>query len=188
MLLLQVKGYDDALKLFHRALLEDPHLPAALAGSGECHFQNGEYAQAERFLTRALEQDPHMPRAAAMLSAVQAVLNNDPFNRRLRIMERAGRAVMDFDTALARLQSCAAQKGIDLEGAGGDPLQTLYAQASGLQPRAQRRYLISDPDLLSQVMDTVFEIEQSTARTCGDPNGMDLALLLMAREQGGPHP
>ena len=187
-LLLQVKGYDDALKLFHQALLEDPHLPAALAGSGECHFQNGEYAQAARYLARALEQDPQMTRAAAMLDTVRSVLNNDPFNRHLGNMERARRAVLDFDWALKRLQDCAAQKGIDLKAAGGDPLQTLYAQASGLQPSVQQQYLSRDSELLSQAMDGVFEIEQAAARACGEPGGMDMALLLMAREQGGTRP
>jgi tetratricopeptide (TPR) repeat protein len=176
------------LKLFRRALLEDPHFPAALAGSGECHFQNGEYAQAERFLTRAVEQDPHMAQAAARLKTVRSVLNNDPFNRGLGNMERARRSGLDFNTALARLKGCAAQKGIDLEAAGGDPLQTVYAQASELQPRTQPQNLSNDTELLSQTMDLVFEIEQATAQACGEPEGTDQALLLMAREQGGSRP
>jgi tetratricopeptide (TPR) repeat protein len=183
-----VKGYDDALKLFHRALLEDPHLPAALAGSGECHFQNGDYAQAERYLTRALEQDPHMTQAAAMLDTVRSVLNNDPFNRRLGNAERARRAVLDFNSALTRLQDCAALKRIDLKAAGGDPLQTLYVQAEAIQPDARQQNLSRDSEAISQAMDVVFAIEQATAHACGEPGGMNLALLLMAREQGGPHP
>jgi deoxyribodipyrimidine photolyase len=103
-------------------------------------------------------------------------------------MERAKRAVLDFDTALTRLQNCAAQKGIDLKVAGSDPLQALNAEATQLQPRAQQRYLHRDPELLSQVMDAAFEIEQATAHTCTEPQGLDLALLLLAREQGGTRP
>jgi tetratricopeptide (TPR) repeat protein len=187
-LLLRVAGYDDALKLFHQALLEEPRSPSALAGAGECHFQKGEYVQAERYLTRAVQQDPHLLQAAAMLDTAHAVVNLDPFNRRLGNMERARRAALAFDSALTRLQNCAAQKGIDLKVAGGDPLQALYAQAMELQPRAQQRYLGRDSELLSQVMDAAFEIEQGTAHTCGEPQGLDLALLLMAREQGGSRP
>ena len=123
-----------------------------------------------------------------MLDTAQAVLNLDPFNRRLGNMERARRAVLAFNTALTRLENCAAQRGIDLKAAGGDPLQALYAQATELQPRAQQRYLSRDSELLSQVMDVAFEIEQTTAHTCGEPQGLDLALLLMAREQGGTRP
>jgi tetratricopeptide (TPR) repeat protein len=187
-LLLQVKSYDDALKLFQQALLEKPNLPAALAGSGECHFQTGEYAQAERYLTRALRQDPHLTQAAARLETVQAVLNNDPFNRRLDNMERARRAVVDFNWAMTRLQDCATQKGVDLANTDGDPLQTLNTEAATLQPRAQQQNLSRDSELLSQVMDVAFEIEQGTARACGEPQGLDMALLLMAKEQGGPRP
>ncbi len=187
-LLMEVKGCDDALKLFRQALLEEPNLPAALAGSGECHFQNGEYAQAARYLARAVQQDPQLTKAAAMLESAQAVLRLDPFSRHLGNMERARRADEDFTAALARLQSCAPQKGIDLKAAGSDPLQTLSSQAAALQPRAQQQYLSRDSELLSQVMDVVFEIEQTTAHTCGEPQGMDEALLLMAREQGGTRP
>jgi tetratricopeptide (TPR) repeat protein len=188
MLLLQVKGYDDALKLFHRALLEKPNFPAALAGAGECHFYNGEYTQAERYLSHALEQDPHMTQAEAMLDTVQSVLNNDPFGRRMRNKERARRAILDFNTAFARLQSCATQKGIDLKATGGDPLQTLYTQATGLQPRVDEQDLNGDSELLAQTMDAVFEIEQASAHACGEPKGTDQALLLLAREQGGVRP
>jgi tetratricopeptide (TPR) repeat protein len=187
-LLVQVAGYDDALKLFRQALAVEPHLAPALAGAGECYFQKGDYAQAERYLTRAVQQDPHLVQAAAMLDTAQAVLNLDPFNRRLDNMERARRAVLDFNSALARLQSCAAQRGVDLKAAGSDPLQTLSSQATQLQPHAQQRYLSHDSQLLSQVMDAAFEIEQATAHTCSEPRGPDLALLLMAREQGGPRP
>jgi len=187
-LLMQVKGCDDALKLFRQALLEEPNYPAALAGSGECHFQNGNYAQAARYLARAVQQDPQLTEAAAMLDKAQAVLNLDPFSRHLGNMERARRAAGDFTAALTRLQSCAAQRGIDLKAAGIDPLQTLSLQAAALEPRAQPQYLSRDSELLSQVMDVVFEIEQTTAHACGEPQGEDEALWLLAREQGGTHP
>lgn len=185
MLLVEVKGYDDALKLFHQALLEDPRSPTALAGAGECHFQLGEYTQAEHYLRRALEQDSHLARAAEMLATVRPVLDNDPFLRRLDNSERASRAALDFNTAFARLQSCAVQKGVDLKVRGGDPLQILYSQAAPLQLHAQEEDLRRDSELLSQVMDVTFEIEQTTARSCGEPQGMDMTLLLMAREPGG---
>jgi tetratricopeptide (TPR) repeat protein len=187
-LLLRVAGYDDALKLFRQALREEPHLAPALAGAGECYFQNGDYAHAERYLGRAVQQDPHLTQAAAMLDTAQAVLNLDPFNRRLDNTERARRAVLAFNSAQARLENCSVQRGIDLKTPGSDPLQALYALAIELQPRAQPRYLSRDSQLLSQVMDVAFEIEQATAHSCGEAQGLDLALLLMAREQGGSRP
>jgi tetratricopeptide (TPR) repeat protein len=187
-LLLQVKGYDDALKQFRQALVLEPRLAPALAGAGECYFQTGDYTQAERYLTRAVQQDPHLEQAAAVRDTAQAVLNLDPFNRRLGNMERGRRAALDFNSALTRLQNCAAQRRIDLKAPGNDPLQELSSQATMLQPRAQQRYLSRDSELLSQVMDAVFEMEQATAHACGEPQGADLALLLIAREQGGTRP
>ncbi len=187
-LLLRVAGYDDALKLFRRALVEEPGLAPALAGAGECYFQNGDYARAEHYLTRAVQLDPQLVQSAAMLDTAQTVLNLDPFNRRLGNTERARRAVLDFSSALGRLEYCAEQRGIDLKAPGSNLLQALNAQAAELQPRAQERYLSRDPELLSRVMDVAFEIEQATAHACGEPQGQDLALLLLAREQGGVRP
>ena len=184
-LLMQVKGYDDALRLFHQALLKEPRLPTALAGAGECHFQKGDYTQAERYLTRAVQQDPHLAGARVLRDTARAVLNLDPFERHLPNLDRARRAALDFRTAMSRLQSCAAQKAIDLKASNGERLQMLYARATELQPQVQQRTLSRDPELVASTMDTVFEIEQTTRRTCGDPQGQDLALLLMSQEPGG---
>jgi tetratricopeptide (TPR) repeat protein len=187
-LLLDVAGYDDALRVFRQALGVDPHLAPALAGAGECYFHMGNYAQAQRYLARAVHQDPHLTRAEGTLRTAQAVLDLDPFSRRLSNQERARRARQAFDQAMTRLQACAAQRGVDLKGTGSGPLQTLYAQATGLQPRVQQRRLSRDSELLSNTMDLVFEIEKAASQACGEPQGLDLALLLISREQEGARP
>jgi tetratricopeptide (TPR) repeat protein len=187
-LLIQVKGYGDATKLFHQALMEKPNMTSALAGAGEAHFLDGDYLQAERYLSRALDQDPNLENAASMLDTARLVLNNDPFNPRLSNREKARRAEIDFETAVARLKDCGSQKGIDVTSQGSDPLQILYAQTSELQPAAKPHDPNPESETVSQTMDAVFEIEQTTARTCGEPRGMDSALSLIAREQGVAHP
>ncbi len=187
-LLLRVGGYDDALKLFNEALRPNPHLATALAGAGECFFYRGDYEQAERYLARAVQQDPHLSQAAALRETAQAVLRLDPFNRRLSNMERGRRAATDFSLAMACLQSCAAQRGIDLKAKGSDPLQTLQGMALDLQAHARQSTLSRDAELLSEVMDAAFSMEQASVHACGEPQGQDLALLLIAREQGGGHP
>ncbi len=187
-LLLRVGGYDDALKLFTEALRLNPLLAAALAGAGECYFHAADYEQAERDFARAVQQDPHLTQAAALRETAQAVLKLDPFNRRLSNMERGRRAATDFSLAMAHLQDCAAQRGIDLKANGSDPLQTLHGMALDLQPHAQQSTLSRDAEVLSEVMDAAFAMEQASAHACGEPQGQDLALLLIAREQGGAHP
>jgi tetratricopeptide (TPR) repeat protein len=187
-LLLQVGAYDDALKLFRQALVMDSRLTPALAEAGECYFETGHYLQAQRYLERAVQQDSHLPGTAAMLDTTRAVLNLDPFNRRLGERERARRAKQAFGQAMARLEACAQQRGIDLHTAGGEQLQSLYSQAAALEPRVVQQNLSRDSVLLSNAMDVVFAIEQTTARACGEPQGMDLALFRLAREQGGARP
>ena len=187
-LLLRVGGYDDALKMFRQALISDPHSAAALAGMGEGYFETGHYLEAQRYLERALQQDPHLVEAGSMLETTRAVLSLDPFNRRLGEQERARRAKQDFDQAKTRLEGCAAQRGIDLKAAGGEQLQSLYDQASTIQPRVKQHNLSRDSVLLVNTMDVVFAIEQTTSRACGEPHGLDLALLLLAHEAGGSRP
>ena len=187
-LLLKVSGYDDALRLFRQALATQPHLAPALEGAGECYFQTGQYAPALRYLERAVEQDPNWEDAGRMRDTAQAVLDLDPFNRRLGNQERAQRTLRAYAQAMERLETCAVQRGIDLKVKGTDALQTLAARASALEPRVRERNLSRDPELLSSTMDLVFEIEQTASRECGKPQGSDLALLLIAREQGGARP
>jgi hypothetical protein len=45
--------------------------------------------------------------------------------------------------------------------------------------------LARDSDLLLQTTDMAFQIEQVTGRACGEPKGLDLALLLLSRTQEG---
>ncbi|MGA2987164.1 MAG: tetratricopeptide repeat protein [Terriglobia bacterium] len=187
-LLMNAGGNDDALRLFRQALAEEPHSAPALAGAGECYFLNGQYARAEPYLSQALRQDPNLTQAAAMRDTVRAVLDMDPFIRWLGEQDRERRAHQDFDQALTRLEACAAQRGIDLQGKSGDPLQTLYAQTTALQPRMRRPTLSRDAELVSSTMDLVFEIEKAASQACGEPQGLDLALVLIAREQEGARP
>ncbi len=196
MLLLRVGSYDDALKLFGVALRLDPNAAHALAGAGECYFHQGNYEQAERYLSKAVQQDPTLTHAGALSETAHDVMYLNPFNRRLGNVERGRRAAEDFNAALRRLQACSAARGIDLTSEGNDPLQTLFRQTQDLQPHVGQPSLGRDTDLLSRVMDAVFAMEQTSAKACGEPQGRDLALLLIAREQaselageqGGAHP
>jgi tetratricopeptide (TPR) repeat protein len=187
-LLVSAGGSSDALNLFRLAVSENPRSAAALAGAGECYFHTGQYALAEPYLNHALRLDPKLTQVAAMRDTVRAVLEMDPFARWLGEEQRAQRASRDFEQALARLQDCAAQRGVDLKETGSDPLQDLYARATALQATRQHRTLTHDSESVSQTMDLVFEIEKTASQACGEPQGLDLALLLIAREQEGARP
>jgi tetratricopeptide (TPR) repeat protein len=187
-LLMNAGGYDDALRLFRQALASNPHSALALAGAGECYFLTGHYAQAETYLGKALLEEPNLTQATAMQNTARAVLDLDPFMRRLGEPERERRARQAIDQAMARLEACAAQRGIDLQAAGGDVLQRLYAQAIAIRLTMPQRSPSRDSEWVSNTMDLVFEIEKAATQACGEPQGLDLALVLIAREQEGARP
>jgi tetratricopeptide (TPR) repeat protein len=187
-LLMRAGGYDDALRVFRRALALKPHAAAALAGAGECYFQTGQYARAEVYLEQALRQDSNLKQAGAMRDTARVVLDMDPFARWLGEQERERRARRAFDQALTRLQSCTAQHRIDLKSPPTDPLQTLYARAMAFQPSVRQRSRGRDSEWVSSTMDLVFEIERAVSHECGAPHGPDQALLLIARAQEGSRP
>jgi tetratricopeptide (TPR) repeat protein len=187
-LLMKTGAYDDALGLFRQALAAKANSAPALAGAGECYFLTGQYARAEPYLDQAFRRDPTLMQVAAMRDTARGVQDLDPFVRWLGEPERAQRVRQDFDQAMTRLQACAAQRGVELKAAAGDPLQTLYAQAAALQPGMRQGTLHRDSEWVSSTMDLVFDIEKAASQACGEPQGLDLSLLLMAREQEGARP
>ena len=188
-LLFRTGANDQALYLFQQALREDPRLEAALAGVGEAYFEMNDFGGAERYLSRAVAENPHLTRAASLLEVSRMVLSIDPMQRRLSSHDRAQRTLQAFVQVLTRLQECATVRGIDLDAPGGETdLHELYARALELEPRMREERLRRDPELAATAVDLVFEIEKTTARDCGEPQGLDLALLLLARAQGGSRP
>ena len=53
-----------------------------------------------------------------------------------------------------------------------------------MQPKVNERSLRSDPDMVSKVMDVVFQMEEQAQQSCGVPPDPDRALLMIARTRG----
>jgi len=188
-LLLRAGEYDHAAVLFKQALRLQPNLAEALEGAGETYFEMADYHNAQHYLERAVREDPNAPRASSLLETTEGVLGIDPFQRRLSSQERARRTVRAMKQAVARLESCAASRGIPLAGTSAPtPLQQLWARAQEVQPQVRERVLAREPDRIAPTMDLVFEIERAAEQECGTPQGLDQALLLLARGQGGTRP
>jgi tetratricopeptide (TPR) repeat protein len=187
-LLEKAGGYDDALRVFRQALEVNRHAARALAGAGECYFFTGQYAQAESYLNQALRQEPNLQEFVSMRDVARTVLELDPFMRKLGDRERDRRARRDFQQALQRLEACAATRGIDLHAEGSDPLQALDQRAATFESALPQRTSGRDSELVPKTMDLVFDMEKATSQACGEPQGMDQALTLIEREQGGGRP
>jgi Flp pilus assembly protein TadD len=185
-LLLKNGGYEQAALLFRQALRLRPNYAPALEGVGEASFELGNYPDARRYLAHAKREGALSVHAQSLLETATLILEVDPLAPRLSGEERVRRALRAFTQSMGRLSACAAARGVSFEtGPQQSDLEKVHAQALALQPKVRERYLARDPDLLLEVTDMAFEIEKVTERVCGEPQGGDLALLLLSRAQEG---
>lgn len=183
-LFLRADADDRALQQFEQALQIKGNLEPALAGAGEAAYRMQDYAQARRYLQSALQENPADSSAAAMLDQATRVVELDPTATHLPTAEKTSRILRAFGLAWTRLDSCLAGRPAYSPGSGvmGD----LHSRAQELQPRMLTRTLRRDPDLATQTMDLVDQIEETTAQFCAQPTGDDAALLLIARREKNP--
>ncbi len=171
--------YEDVLRI-------DPANSAALAGAGETAYGSGNYVVAERYLRLAVNANPDDANSRELLASTDMVLRANPFHSHISDAERNRRISAAFSQAEERLTQCAEKLHVDLEVAANPPASAL--------PALQGRWLLAKPDLAQlrspaetdlpdAIMDVVFQIEQQTAATCGPPQGLDLALLLISRKR-----
>lgn len=187
----EARDYQEALEQYQTVLKVDGKNAVALAGAGEAAFQMGRYRTAVRYLKQGAQVNPGDAHTRQRLQDASLVLETDPFLRGIPDVERNRRIANASAHAGDRLRSCAASRGITLNADAVDreesvlPLSTdlpsLWAQWQRAQPDIQRIGAPSKADLPDTLMDLIFGIEQQTATLCGEPEGVDLALLLISR-------
>jgi tetratricopeptide (TPR) repeat protein len=181
----QVEDYRHALQEFQQALKLNPRQPGASAGAGEAAYQLADYAQAHRYFQRALELDPKNQEATRKLEISGLVLELDPFQRRLSQNERGKRTIVAFQQALSRLKQCAQSRGVNLQSQQvSGPFASIYSSVNNMQPNVTRRNLQRNPDLITNVMDLVMQMEEMAQQACGTPPPPDQALLMISHTRG----
>jgi tetratricopeptide (TPR) repeat protein len=186
--LAQAQDYPNTLAEYEKALHLDRGNPAALAGAGEAAYRAGRYRTAQRYLQDAINAKPQDSISRSLYASASLILETDPFVRRISDAERNRRISADFATAGQRLTFCAQQKHVNLappstESQPPSPLATLQSRWLAVKHDLPRLRSIAETDLPDAIMDVVFQIEQQTAAECGDPQGADLALLLISRDR-----
>jgi len=182
----QAQDYNSALAQYQDVFKLDPANPAALAGAGETAYRSGNYNAAQRYLRAAVSTNPVDANARQLLASTDLILHANPFHSHISDAERNRRIAAAFAQAETRLSECAQQTGVDLKAsatASPSPLSTLQSRWMAVKPDLHRLRSPAETDLPDAIMDVVFQIERQTAATCGPPQGLDLALLLISQKR-----
>jgi tetratricopeptide (TPR) repeat protein len=182
----QAQDYAGALAQYQDVLHLDSGNPTALAGAGETAYRSGNYSSAQRYLRSAVNANPADAESLRLLASADLVLRANPFHSHISDAERNRRIIADFTQAEGRLTHCAQQSGVDLKSTSNPPTSPLVGlQARWLLAKTDLALLRSpaETDLPDAIMDVVFQIEQQAAATCGAPQGLDLALLLISQKR-----
>ncbi len=193
-LFMRVPDYRNAFSEYAQALKIKHNNPAAAAGAGEAAFNLGRYRTAVLYLDAAMAKVPNDAQSRAMLDTSRLVLDIDPFLRHLSGLDRRDRILKAYRTAVDRLSACAktqppasaaAATPAANNAAPAQCLPALLTRARQLKPAMTPGSLMKNPELPSAAMDFVFDVEEQTREVCGEPNGMDEALLLIGRNREG---
>jgi tetratricopeptide (TPR) repeat protein len=202
----QAGDYTGSLTQYRDALRLEPTNASALIGAGEAAYHAGNYTAAQHYLQAALNLNPEDGNVRQLLVITELVLRTNPFRSHISDAERNRRITTAFTQSEGRLIACAQRTGINLstipskllpqapaspnQPSQNHPSTSPASQLSTLQSRwlATKPSLVrlnspAETDLPDEIMDLVFQIEQQTASTCGPPQGLDQALLLISQKR-----
>jgi tetratricopeptide (TPR) repeat protein len=182
----QAQDFPGALTQYEEVLHLDPGNGTALAGAGETAYHSGNYRSAEHYLRSAVNANSTDADSRQLLASADLVLSANPFRSHISDAERNRRITAAFAQAEDRLVQCAQQLGVDLKAADNastSPLPSLQARWLLAKPDLALLRSPAETDLPDTIMDVVFQIEQQTDATCGSPQGLDLALLLISQKR-----
>jgi tetratricopeptide (TPR) repeat protein len=182
----QAQDYAGALAQFQEALRRDPANFSALAGAGQTAYRSGNYATAQRYLQAAVNANPQDASSRQLLATTELVLRSNPFRSHISDAERNRRITAAFEQAEKRLTECAQQIGLDLKATNPpsvSQLSVLQSRWTAAKPDLAHLRSAAETDLPDVLMDVVFQIERQTVATCGPPQGLDLALLLISQKR-----
>lgn len=175
-LFLRAVDYERALEQFRRALRIDSDDVQAAFGAGQAAFDLGNMRIAEEYLKKTAAMQPGNIQAQSMLLVLKQARSLDPFGFRLTKEQRAARVKTAFALAVQRLQQCIALRPSDVASIQAE---ISAGNALGLQI-SQPEYLYM-PDAVDSTMSFVFDAEALSNKNCGAPQGMNLALQLIAK-------
>lgn len=179
-----------ALDEFRSILEKDRNDPAALEGAGVAAFQLRDYSQAIEYLSRLPREKSETPEISAMLETARQIEEDNPFLPRLTTGEKARRAARALEIAVSHAQACLGANGAARATAAAphSELPVLLATAQENDKEWNERNFARDPDLVNAAMSLVFRLENSAARSCGQPMDENHALWIIGQNFGNNLP
>lgn len=168
-----------ALGEFESALRVNPRDARVLERAGRAAFTAGEYRRSVEFLQRAVRESPS-PADQELIEEAREVLEGDPFEEGLSSEEQTGRTWRAFQQGLARLRQCS-----ELGNPPAPNVSALARQAQEFAKRVDLNSLNRRPELRTQAMQLVSQIEDLAADSCGKPDQFDRALQLIEKLHQG---
>jgi tetratricopeptide (TPR) repeat protein len=174
----------DALRYYEKAITDNPHNVAALAGAGQILYDQGDYAKAHALFDRALaDESKDAPRREeiATLAKNSERLVELSLERTLPAHERAQHLIGDAKIAEARLANCTPVTGAE---PASDTWLELQARWSLVGTGAKRTAMAENAAGQDTLTDLILDTERA-AETCGTPTGDDALLLKLAQRNAG---
>lgn len=171
----------NALRLYRDAIALHGGTAAVLSGAGMAAFRLADYRAAAEYMERARAAGAAGTVSSALETA-RAVLDLDPFERRLPSQRRIERLQRMLDIASARVAACQppALPSAIAPGAASVVQQLGLLQQIAVARRQLTRARELDPDLTDALMKLVLEAEQSQPQ-CSAASPQDAAVALIAR-------
>jgi len=184
---LRAQDYQDALDQYRQVVQLDRDNPLAHLGAGKAAFELGQYRTAEHYLQKAFEKSAQDENARSMLETAKLVLASDPARPNLTAVERRRRIAAAFQQAGERASQCLQSQSVDLTATAtpANPLRDLRTRWVELERGMRRDAMRANDNTLDDAMGNAIDIEQVAQQQCGRPQGLDLALLLIARNREG---
>jgi cytochrome c-type biogenesis protein CcmH/NrfG len=186
-LFMQAQDYGGALGQYRTVLHLESNNAGALAGAGEAAYLAANYNLAQTYLRSAVVANHADANARSLLALTELVLRSNPFHSHISDAERNRRIIADFAQAEKRLTECAQLTGANLNASANpgqsSPLADLQTRWNAVKADLPHLRSAAETDLPDAIMDVVFQIEQQTAATCGKPQDLDLALLLISEKR-----
>jgi tetratricopeptide (TPR) repeat protein len=192
-LLAEAHAPSDALRFYREVAGRKPVEVQSLEGAGQMAFVLSRYAMARTYLDKALKasnathplKDPALAEKNLQLAnAVVAVYPSEELPQRARLL----RMVSAYDAARRRYTACAngnaGQSSSPQSGStqikNNEQMSTLGNRWQNSKPGLTVATLVNSAPLEKSTMQLVYDTEQITAQVCGEPTGVDAALLRIA--------